>query len=149
MLDPLTERNMPFWGWFWLDVFWPIQAAFVVGEPLCDVGTPSWALISFWWWFLLGVVLVNSGHFLGGWATLCCRNTLLSPTDFTQDHSRQIRTFGYQRNTYGNRAECVFWGILARRFWSIQAIFVVGEAFCDVRTFSWALITSWRIIQWK
>ena len=28
-----------------LDVFWPIQAAFMVGEPLCDVGTPSWALI--------------------------------------------------------------------------------------------------------
>ena len=27
-------------------LFWPIQAAFVVGEPLCDVGTPSSALIS-------------------------------------------------------------------------------------------------------
>ena len=24
-----------------LDVFWPIQAAFVDGEPLCDVGIPS------------------------------------------------------------------------------------------------------------
>ena len=24
-----------------LDVFWPIQAAFVLGEPLCDVGIPS------------------------------------------------------------------------------------------------------------
>ena len=24
-----------------LDVFWPIQAAFVVGEPLCGVGIPS------------------------------------------------------------------------------------------------------------
>ena len=23
-----------------LDGFWPIQAAFVVGEPLCDVGIP-------------------------------------------------------------------------------------------------------------
>ena len=24
-----------------LGVFWPIQAVFVVGEPLCDAGTPS------------------------------------------------------------------------------------------------------------
>ena len=24
-----------------LDVFWPIQAIFVVGEPLCDVRIPS------------------------------------------------------------------------------------------------------------
>ena len=24
-----------------LGIFWPIQAIFVVGEPLCDVGTPS------------------------------------------------------------------------------------------------------------
>ena len=26
--------------------FWPIQAVFAVGEPLCDVGTSSWALIT-------------------------------------------------------------------------------------------------------
>ena len=26
-------------------LFWPIQAIFVVGEPLCRVGTPSWAVI--------------------------------------------------------------------------------------------------------
>ena len=26
-------------GMIWLSVFWPIQAVFVVGEPLCDVGT--------------------------------------------------------------------------------------------------------------
>ena len=26
--------------------FWPIQAAFVVEEPLCDVETPAWDLIS-------------------------------------------------------------------------------------------------------
>ena len=24
-----------------LEVFWPIQAVFVVGEPLCDVGSAS------------------------------------------------------------------------------------------------------------
>ena len=30
-----------------LDIFWSIQANFVVrGEPLCDLGIPSWALIS-------------------------------------------------------------------------------------------------------
>ena len=28
-----------------LDVFWPIQATFAARVPLCDVGTPSWALI--------------------------------------------------------------------------------------------------------
>ena len=27
-----------------LGVFWPIQAAFVVGQPLCDLQIPSWAL---------------------------------------------------------------------------------------------------------
>ena len=27
--------------------FLPIQAAFVIGEPLCDIGTPSRALIFF------------------------------------------------------------------------------------------------------
>ena len=29
-----------------LDVFWPIKAAFVVGEPLCDVAIPSRDLIT-------------------------------------------------------------------------------------------------------
>ena len=28
-----------------LDVFWPVQLAIVVGEPLCDLRIPSWALI--------------------------------------------------------------------------------------------------------
>ena len=23
-----------------LEIFWPVQAAIVVGEPLCDLGTP-------------------------------------------------------------------------------------------------------------
>ena len=27
-------------------LLWPIQAAIVVGEPLCDLGIPSWALIT-------------------------------------------------------------------------------------------------------
>ena len=27
-----------------LRFFWPIQAVFVVTEPLCNVGNPSWAL---------------------------------------------------------------------------------------------------------
>ena len=40
---PLTERNVTFWGICWT---WLIQAAFVVGEPFCDVGFPSWVLIS-------------------------------------------------------------------------------------------------------
>ena len=29
-----------------LDGFWPIQDTFVTGEPLCDVGIPSEALIT-------------------------------------------------------------------------------------------------------
>ena len=28
-----------------LGSFWPIQAIFVVGEPLCDVEIPAWAPI--------------------------------------------------------------------------------------------------------
>ena len=32
-------------GVIW-DIFWPIEAAFVVGEPLCDLKIPSWALIT-------------------------------------------------------------------------------------------------------
>ena len=39
--DPLTERNMLFGGDFGWAFVWPIQAVFVVGEPLFDVGTPS------------------------------------------------------------------------------------------------------------
>ena len=29
-----------------LDVFWPIQATFVIGEPFCDLQIPSCALIT-------------------------------------------------------------------------------------------------------
>ena len=32
-------------GDFGLACFWPIQDIFVVAEALCDVRTPSWALI--------------------------------------------------------------------------------------------------------
>ena len=28
-----------------LDVIWLVQATIVIGEPLCDMQTPSWALI--------------------------------------------------------------------------------------------------------
>ena len=28
-----------------LDAFWPVQAAIVAGEPLSDLGIPSWLLI--------------------------------------------------------------------------------------------------------
>ena len=30
-----------------LNIFWPIQAAFVGREPLCDIGTPSSTLKTF------------------------------------------------------------------------------------------------------
>ena len=33
------------WELFWRGLLWQIQAVFVVGGPLCDVGTPSRALI--------------------------------------------------------------------------------------------------------
>ena len=35
-------------GVYWAiqGVFWSIKAVFVVGEPLCDVGTHSWSLIT-------------------------------------------------------------------------------------------------------
>ena len=39
--------------------------------------------------------------------------------------------------------------ILAGRFWSIQAVFVAKEPFCDVVTPSWALINLLRVIYWK
>ena len=32
-----------FWGAIIFDVFWPIQAAIVVREPLCDLKILSWA----------------------------------------------------------------------------------------------------------
>ena len=41
-----------------LDLFWPIQATFVIGEPLCDVGT------------------ANSGRICSQGATLRCENPL-------------------------------------------------------------------------
>ena len=91
------------------DVCWPIQAAFVGGEPLCDLGIPSWALITIfrviWWklrrwlqmkylsgplpdrnvtlWGDSGCFLANSGHYCGRGATLWCRSPLLSPNNFT------------------------------------------------------------------
>ena len=40
------------------DIFWPIQATFVVAEPLCNVGT------------------ANSGRVCGRGAILRCRNPL-------------------------------------------------------------------------
>ena len=36
----IAERAI-LWGDFGWALFWPIQAVFVVGEPLCDIGTPS------------------------------------------------------------------------------------------------------------
>ena len=36
-----AERAMYFEGDFDWVCCWPIQVIFVVGEPLCDVGTPS------------------------------------------------------------------------------------------------------------
>ena len=34
-----------FWSYFGWALFWPIQAAFVAGEPLCDVGTPKYLIL--------------------------------------------------------------------------------------------------------
>ena len=39
--DPLTERKVLFWGDFGWALFLPNPAVFAVGEPLCDVETPS------------------------------------------------------------------------------------------------------------
>ena len=41
----MAEPNVYFGGDFGKACFWPIQFVFVVGEPLCDVGTPSLARI--------------------------------------------------------------------------------------------------------
>ena len=46
-------------------IFWPVQATFVAGEPLCDVGT------------------TNSDSICGRGATVWCRNPLMSPNNFT------------------------------------------------------------------
>ena len=39
----IVERAF-LWGDVGLALFWPIQAIFVVGEAVCNVGTPSRAL---------------------------------------------------------------------------------------------------------
>ena len=39
--DALIERNMLFWGDFGRAFLANSTGVFVVGEPLCDVGTPS------------------------------------------------------------------------------------------------------------
>ena len=90
-----------------LGVFWPIQAIFVIGESVCDVGIPSWALKPLWsfnekrvvgckcntcrvpsqsrtWYFGddFGQFFANSGHFCGRGATLWCRNPRLSPNTY-------------------------------------------------------------------
>ena len=87
-----------------LDAFWPNQAVFVVGEPLCNLENPSWDLIPLFrnrvvgfqrnacqvawksrtWHFGddFGFFLANSGHFHDRGATLWCRNQFMSPNTF-------------------------------------------------------------------
>ena len=44
LTGPLTEQKAIFW--MLLGICWPIQATFVVREPLCDVEILFWALIT-------------------------------------------------------------------------------------------------------
>ena len=156
-----------------LYVFCPIWATFVGGEPLFDVGFPSWALITFlriiYWkqsgclstWHLSGpptelnviflddfVFFANSVYFCGRKTTLWCRNPLLSTNKFTWGHLMKIEWLITNVTAVGSpdRAERAISGMILGIFCLIQATFVVGEPLCDVRAPSWALITLFRTI---
>ena len=40
----------------------------------------------FYFGMVFSVIVTNSGHFSDRGATVCCRNPLLSPNNFTYDH---------------------------------------------------------------
>ena len=112
--DPLTEPNVLFSGWFWLGVFlansghfcgqgatlWamnPLLSSnnFTLGHltkiewlitNVTAIGSPGWAKRAILGVILAGVFLANSGHICGRWATLWCRNLLLSSNNFTWGH---------------------------------------------------------------
>ena len=117
-LIPMTERNMLFWGWFWLGV------VFVYSGCICGQGATLWCrkpllspnnfteghLMEVEWlvidvqsvgspdivdcailrWFWLGVGLTNSVRSYDWGAILWCRNPLLSSNKFTQGNLMKI-----------------------------------------------------------
>ena len=166
--DPLTKPNVLFWDYGGWACFWPIQVIFVVKEPLCGVGTPSWALIT-----LLKenrvvdnrcnsyLILWQSGkcYFGGdfGWACfwpiqdifvvaepLCGVGTpswaLVSLLgSFSENGVVGCRCDSY-RIPWQSQT-CYFGGVCGWAcFWPIQVIFVVVEPLCGVGTPSCSLI---------
>ena len=91
----LTERNMLFWGRFWLRN-----------------------------------LLANSGRFRGRGATLCCRNPLLSPNNFTYVHLTIVQGLvtDFTSVQSPDRAESAVLGVI-----------LAGSVFCQFRTYLWSL----------
>ena len=137
-----------------LDIFWTIQATFVVWKALCGLEIPSRALITSlgpfnenrvvgyqcntcrfpcqsgtWrFWNNFEHVLANSGLFCGWGATLWCGNHLLSPNNFTLGHLLKIEWLVTDvtavRST--DRAKTNTLRIFFGVFWPIQAAFICG-----------------------
>ena len=104
----------------------------------------------FWGWFWLGVFSADSGHICCRWATLWCRNLLLSSDNFTPCHLVKIQWLVVDVTAVGSvdRAErailrvIVAWRAFGQPRWFLWSgsLFVVY-----VGTSSWALITLLRV----
>ena len=158
LLGPLTKPNVPFWGWLWLGVFlanpghfcgW--GAIFWCRNPLSSsdnftyghlkktkwlvsnviaIGSPGRAERAILGDILAGRVFAGLGHVCGRWATLWCRNLLLSSSNFKLSHLVKIEWLVANVTVIGSPgiAEHAIWGgILA------------GRVFGQLRTYFWSL----------
>ena len=80
-------------------------------------------------WFWLGVFLANTGHFCGRWATLWCRNLLLSFNNSTWGHFVKIEWLV---------ADVIAVGILDRAERAVFEVIVAGCVFGQSRSFLWS-----------
>ena len=139
-------------------------------SDVAPVWSPDRAEHAIWGVILDGRFLANSGHICSRGVTLWCKNPLfhktihgpgatawckiplLSPNNFSEGDYENIMV-GYRWNTCRvpwQGKTCYFrndfgWALS----WSIQAIFLVGEVFCDIITTPWTLKTLLRAIYWK
>ena len=130
LLDPLRERNMLFRGWFWLGVFRPMKAIFVVREVF------PWQSGSWYFGVDFGraYFCANSGPFCGRGGILWCRNSLLSPNRFTEGRLLKIEWLVTNVTPVGSRDRAEHTVLV----WFWLGVFLVASGdFCGRRAILW------------
>ena len=156
--SPVRAKSNIF-RWFWL--FWPIQAVFVVKQPLCDLETLFWALNTLLWiiwqkWSSFSSHLPEQKANIFGWfwtflpisGRFCVEQQLsdldipccLGPKNFTYDHLIK-QGIDYQFNNCHAHYHSRKWfsDVILDVFCPIQAAFVDGQPLCDPELPSQAL----------